>query len=84
MLGVVKGLLRGRSPSPRRTVYAAHLDTVAREEDPAVITNISLAVIPPPAGAPVPKRLTQRAAVAAWKAEIDKAASTGKFSGVWL
>jgi len=27
--------------------------------DPAVITNISLAVIPPPAGAPVPERLTQ-------------------------
>src|SRR5947209_4228918 len=51
---------------------------------PAVITRISLAVIPPPAGAPVPERLTQRAAVAAWKAEIDKAASTGKFSGVWL
>jgi len=50
----------------------------------AVITNISLAVIPPPAGAPALKRLTQRAAVAAWKTEIDKAASSGKFSGVWL
>ena len=49
-----------------------------------VITNISLVVIPPPAGAPVPERLTQPAAVAAWEAEIDKAASTGKFSGVWL
>src|SRR6185295_14276229 len=52
--------------------------------DPAVITNISLVVIPPRAGAPVPERLTQPAAVAAWEAEIDKAASTGKFSGVWL
>jgi len=52
--------------------------------DPAVITNISLALIPPPAGAPIPQRLTQRAAVAAWEAEIDKAASAGKFSGVWL
>ncbi|MEO8027253.1 MAG: serine hydrolase domain-containing protein [Bryobacteraceae bacterium] len=52
--------------------------------DPAVITKISLDLIPPPAGAPVPQRLTQQAAVAAWKSEIDKAASTGKFSGVWL
>ena len=52
--------------------------------DPAVITNITLVVIPPPAGAPVPERLTQQAAIAAWEAEIDKAASTGKFSGVWL
>jgi len=50
----------------------------------AVITNITLMVIPPPAGAPVPERLTQPAAVAAWQAEIDKAASNGKFSGVWL
>jgi len=49
-----------------------------------VITNISLVVIPPPAGAPVPERLIQPAAVAAWQAEIDKAASAGKFSGVWL
>ncbi len=52
--------------------------------DPPVITNITLVVIPPPAGAPVPERLPQRAAVAAWVAEIDKAASMGKFSGVWL
>jgi len=52
--------------------------------DPAVITKISLEVIPPPAGAPVPERLTQQAAVAAWEAELDKATSTGKFSGVWL
>jgi len=51
---------------------------------PAVITNISLVRIPPPPGAPVPERLTQRAAVATWKAEIDRAASNGKFSGVWL
>jgi len=51
---------------------------------PAVITNISLVRMPPPAGAPVPERLTERAAIAAWKAEFDKAASNGKFSGVWL
>src|SRR5438093_8959403 len=38
--------------------------------DPAVITKISLAVIPPPAGAPVPERLSHREAVAAWGAEI--------------
>lgn len=52
--------------------------------EPAVITRITLDRISPPAGAPVPERLTQRAAVAAWTAEIDKAASNGKFSGVWL
>jgi CubicO group peptidase (beta-lactamase class C family) len=51
---------------------------------PAVITNITLVRIPSPTGAPVPERLTQSAAVAAWKAEIEKAASNGKFSGVWL
>jgi CubicO group peptidase (beta-lactamase class C family) len=51
---------------------------------PAVITKITLTRIPSPAGAPVAKRLTQRAAVAAWKGEIDRAASSGKFSGVWL
>src|SRR5580765_558682 len=60
------------------------MSVTVSDGDPAVITNISLAVIPPPAGARVPERLTQRAAVAAWQAEIDKAASTGKFSGVWL
>jgi D-alanyl-D-alanine carboxypeptidase len=49
-----------------------------------VITRISLVVIPPPAGAPIPERLTQQAGVAAWEKEIDKAASTGNFSGVWL
>src|SRR4029077_1351119 len=52
--------------------------------EPAVITNISLVRIPQPAGAPIPERLTQPTGVAAWQAEIDKAASTGKFSGVWL
>jgi D-alanyl-D-alanine carboxypeptidase len=51
---------------------------------PAVITKITFTRIPPPAGAPVPQRLTQEAAVAAWNAEIDKAASNGKFSGAWL
>src|SRR6266481_7465573 len=60
------------------------MSVTVSDGEPAVITNISLAVIPPPAGAPVPQRLTQRAAVAGWEAEIDKAASTGKFSGVWL
>ena len=62
----------------------SRMSVTVSDGDPAVITTITLAVIPPPAGAPVPGRLTQRAAVAAWKAEIDKAASTGKFSGVWL
>ena len=52
--------------------------------DPAVITNITLTVIHPPAGAPVPQRLTQAAAAAAWQAEIDRAAANGNFSGVWL
>jgi D-alanyl-D-alanine carboxypeptidase len=51
---------------------------------PAVITKISLMLIPPPAGAPVPERLTQGAAVASWEDEINKAASARKFSGVWL
>jgi len=60
------------------------MSVAVNDETPAVITNISFVRIPPPAGAPLPERLTQRAAVAAWKAEIDKAASTGKFSGVWL
>ena len=60
------------------------MSVTVSDGDPAVITKISLAVVPPPTGAPVPERLTQRAAVAAWKTEINKAASTGKFSGVWL
>src|SRR6476660_10310852 len=60
------------------------MSITVRDGEPAVITNISLVRIPPPTGAPVPERLTQSAAVAAWKAEIDKAAANGKFSGVWL
>src|SRR5690349_11285649 len=60
------------------------MSVTVSDGDPAVITKISLVLIPPPAGAPVPGRLAQRAAVAAWKAEIDQAASAGKFSGVWL
>src|SRR6267142_327213 len=60
------------------------MSVTVSDGDPAVITNISLVLIPPPAGAPVPERLTQREAVAEWTAEIDKAASNGKFSGVWL
>ena len=54
------------------------------DADPAVIKSVTLSVIPPPAGAPVPERLTQPAAAAAWNAAIEKAASAGKFSGVWL
>jgi CubicO group peptidase (beta-lactamase class C family) len=60
------------------------MSVTVSDGDPAVITTISLAVIPPPTGAPVPGRLAQRAAVAAWRAEINKGATTGKFSGVWL
>jgi CubicO group peptidase (beta-lactamase class C family) len=62
-----------------------HRMTVAVSDGtPAVITSITLVRIPPPAGAPVLGRLTQPAVVAAWNAEIDKAAAAGKFSGVWL
>ncbi len=60
------------------------MSVTVSDGNPAVITKISLAVIPPPVGAPVPERLTQRAAVAAWETEIDKATAAGKFSGVWL
>jgi D-alanyl-D-alanine carboxypeptidase len=60
------------------------MSVTVSDGEPAVITKISLEVIPPPAGAPVTERLTQPAAVAAWTAEIDEAASAGKFSGVWL
>lgn len=60
------------------------MSVTVSDGEPAVITRITLNVIPPPAGAPVPERLTERAAVAAWEAEIDKAAAAGKFSGVWL
>ena len=60
------------------------MSVTVSDAEPAVITDISLVRIPPPAGAPVPARLSRQAAVAAWKAEIDHAASNGKFSGVWL
>jgi D-alanyl-D-alanine carboxypeptidase len=60
------------------------MSVTVSDGEPAVITKISLNLISPPAGAPVPERLTQPAAVVAWQAEIDKAAATGKFSGVWL
>ena len=76
----IKAVVREREGNDR---YHRMSVTVS-DGDPAVITAISLSVIPPPAGAPVPQRLTQEAAAAAWKAEIDKTASAGKFSGVWL
>jgi CubicO group peptidase (beta-lactamase class C family) len=60
------------------------MSVTVSDGDPAVIRKITMVVIPPPVGAPVPERLTQAAAVAAWTAEIDNAASHGKFSGVWL
>lgn len=60
------------------------MSVTVSDGDPAVINQISLEVIPPPVGAPGPQRLTQQAATAAWTAEIDKAASSGKFSGVYL
>src|SRR5215469_4418505 len=60
------------------------MSVTVSDGEPAVITKITLVLIPPPAGAPVPERLTQPTAVAAWEAEIDKAAANGKFSGVWL
>jgi CubicO group peptidase (beta-lactamase class C family) len=60
------------------------MSVTVSDATPAVITDITLVRIPPPAGAPVLGWLAQPAAVGAWKAEIGKAASTGKFSGVWL
>src|SRR2546421_7221082 len=39
----------------------SRMSVTVSDGEPAVITKISLAVIPPPAGAPVPERLTQRA-----------------------
>jgi CubicO group peptidase (beta-lactamase class C family) len=60
------------------------MSVTVNDADPALITAISLVVIPPPPGAPVPERLGQQAAVAAWVAEIDRSAAAGKFSGVWL
>src|SRR3954467_11647011 len=76
----VQAVLREREGNERYN----RMSVTVSDGEPAVITNISLMVIPPPAGAPVPERLTQQAAVAAWKAEIEKAAANGKFSGVWL
>jgi CubicO group peptidase (beta-lactamase class C family) len=76
----IQAVLREREGNGRYN----RMSVTVSDGDPAVITDISLKVIPPPAGAPVPERLTRQAAVAAWKAEIDKAASAGKFSGVWL
>jgi D-alanyl-D-alanine carboxypeptidase len=60
------------------------MSVTVSDGDPAVITRITLEVIRPPTGVPVAERLTELAAVTAWEAEIDKAASAGKFSGVWL
>jgi CubicO group peptidase (beta-lactamase class C family) len=60
------------------------MSITVNDADPPMIAKISLVVIPPPAGAPVPERLTQHEAVAAWIAEINKATAAGKFSGVWL
>jgi len=60
------------------------MSVTVSDADPPVITKITLVVVPPPTGAPVPVRLTQENAVAAWKTEIDKTASAGKFSGAWL
>jgi len=61
------------------------MSVTVSDADPPLITEITLKAILPPTGAPVPERLSQQAAaVAAWNAEIDKAASAGKFSGVWL
>ena len=76
----IQAVLREREGNDRYN----RMSVTVSDGDPAVITNISLMVIPPPAGAPVPGRLTQPAAVTAWKAEIEKAAANGKFSGVWL
>jgi D-alanyl-D-alanine carboxypeptidase len=76
----VQAVMREREGNDR---YHRMSVTVS-DADPAVITDIRLMAIPPPAGAPVPGRLTQRAAAAAWRAEIDRTASAGKFSGVWL
>jgi hypothetical protein len=76
----IQAVVRERESNDRYN----RMSVTVSDGNPPVITNISLVVIPPPAGAPVPERLTQGAAVAAWQAEIDKAAATRKFSGVWL
>ena len=44
------------------------MSVTVSDGDPPVITKITLIVIHPPTGAPVPQRLTQPAAVAAWNA----------------
>ena len=76
----VQAVLREREGNTRYN----RMSVTVSDGNPAVITNISLMVIPPPVGAPVPERLAQPAAVTGWEAEINKAASNGKFSGVWL
>ncbi len=75
----VQAVLRGREGSGNYNQMSVSVS----DSEPPVITTISLVVIPPPAGAPVPERLSQTAAVAAWEAEIEKATALGKFSGVW-
>lgn len=76
----IQAVLREREGSERYH----RMSVAVNDADPAVITNITLMVIPPPAGAPVPGRLTRSEAVTAWEVEIDRAAAAGKFSGVWL
>jgi len=76
----IQAVLREREDNGRYD----RMSVTVSDGDPAVITKITLSLIPPPAGAPAPERLTQQAAVAAWKAQIDKAASHGTFSGAWL
>ena len=76
----IKAVMQEREGNRRYNRMSVFVNDAA----PAVITNITMVVIPPPNGAPVPKPLTQTAAVAAWKTEIERSASSGKFSGVWL
>ena len=57
----IQAVLREREGNTRYN----RMSVTVREGNPAVITNITLMVIPPPAGAPVPRRLTEPAAVAA-------------------
>lgn len=64
--------------------YYHRMALTVSDATPPTIRQISLTRIPPPAGAPFATRLAQRAAAAAWKAEIEKSAAAGKFSGVWL
>src|SRR5258706_16455348 len=76
----IQAVVRERESNDRYN----RMSVTVSDGNPPVITNISLVVIPPPAGAPVPERLTQPAAVAAGQAEIEKAAATRKVSGGWL